>query len=307
LTVEATRDLTVSVVIPTYNRCDRLARAVDSALGQSRPPLEVLVVDDGSTDATVAMLDERTDSRLRVLRHERNLGGAAARNTGIREARGSWIAFLDSDDTWAVDKLRSQVDLLEADRALDGVFCAFARVDPAGARREVRLPEGMDLRAALSRRRFVITLSTFLVRRQLLVERGLFDESLPAYQDTDVYLRLLDRARIGYLPECLVTQAVGDADRITGNVDARLRGYRVLIRRHRALLATDRLGLAEHWMEIGKLARLAGERSEARRAILRAIGCNPLRGRAYARLLELYGGGTLVRITRRWRNRGDGS
>ena len=104
-------DYSVSVVIPTYNRRDTLARALDSVFAQTRTPFEVIVVDDGSNDGTSDWVRE-VYPEVRLLEQE-NQGVSAARNYGIREASGTWLAFLDSDDAWFPEKLASQVQALE--------------------------------------------------------------------------------------------------------------------------------------------------------------------------------------------------
>ena len=101
---------TVTVVIPTHNRKELLRYALMSALRQEGVALEVIVVDDGSSDGTAEMLAALTDRRVRVVHHETAQGVSAARNRGIEEARGEWIAFLDDDDLWAPDKLRLQLE-----------------------------------------------------------------------------------------------------------------------------------------------------------------------------------------------------
>ena len=108
MTVEPAAAL-VSVVIPTFERADRVCLAVASALAQTMGDLEVIVVDDCSSDDTVTRLEALRDPRVRVLRHETNRGGNAARATGIAAATGEWVAFLDSDDTWAANKLERQL------------------------------------------------------------------------------------------------------------------------------------------------------------------------------------------------------
>ena len=117
---------TVSVVIPTYNRADVLPRAIDSALGQSVADIEVVVVDDGSTDDTEALVADYEDDRLRYVAHETNRGANVARNTGIEAADGEYIAFLDSDDEWKPTKLERQLERLEGEppRTFDAVDTA---------------------------------------------------------------------------------------------------------------------------------------------------------------------------------------
>ncbi len=99
----------VSVVIPAFNRVGTIREAVKSVLSQSHADLELLVVDDGSSDGTMSALADMTDPRLRLLANPRNMGPGAARNTGIRAARGDWVAFQDSDDEWLPDKLAKQL------------------------------------------------------------------------------------------------------------------------------------------------------------------------------------------------------
>ena len=106
---------TVSIIIPTYNRAHLIGRAIQSVLNQTYQNFEIIVVDDGSTDNTEEMIKEfqKHDKRIKYIRHEKNRGGAAARNTGIKVARGEYIAFQDSDDEWLPEKLEKQMDVFQ--------------------------------------------------------------------------------------------------------------------------------------------------------------------------------------------------
>src|SRR6056297_2960635 len=117
----------VSVIIPTYNRAKTLLRAIDSALAQTIDDLEVVVVDDGSTDNTESVLAAYDDPRVRPVIHETNQGANVARNTGLEHACGEYVAFLDSDDEWHPAKLERQLAVLE-ERSSDwiGVYCDSA-------------------------------------------------------------------------------------------------------------------------------------------------------------------------------------
>jgi len=104
---------TVSVIISTYNRAHLIGRAIQSVLNQTYQDFEVIVVDDGSTDNTEEIVKSFNDPRIRYIRHEKNKGAAAARNTGIKAARGKYIAFQDSDDEWLPEKLEKQMKVFE--------------------------------------------------------------------------------------------------------------------------------------------------------------------------------------------------
>jgi glycosyltransferase involved in cell wall biosynthesis len=182
----------VSVVIPTRDRWRFLSRhSLPSAFSQEDVELEVVVVDDGSTDETAARLAEHDDQRLRVIRHEQPRGVAAARNAGIAAARGDWVAFLDDDDLWSPRKVRTQ--LMAAHQAgADFVYAAAVLVDEA---KQVIaadvLPHESELLSLLLRGNVVPGGgSGVLARTALIREVGCFDERLSYTEDWDLWIRL---------------------------------------------------------------------------------------------------------------------
>lgn len=189
----------ISVVIPTYNRALQVPVAVRCALEQSSPPFEVIVVDDGSTDATSEALASLMD-RIRYVQTP-NEGASAARNRGILEARGEWIAFLDSDDTWSPSKLQRQMECVGRTGA-KVCFCVsvndcgealddLAKMDPALAELGERYYPPADLRIfKYPAHPFV---QSMLVERQALIDCGMFDETLRVAEDTKlIYGLVLD-------------------------------------------------------------------------------------------------------------------
>ena len=210
---------TVSVIIPSYNRCTLLPRALDSVLQQTRPALEIIVVDDGSSDATAVMLEARyPPSRfphLTLLR-QANAGVSRARNLGIRHATGDWIALLDSDDEWLPEKLQRQLDAITEQP--DTVLCHSdeiwirrgKRVNP---KHKHRKQGGHIFQHCLPL--CVISPSAALIKRSLLDEVGLFDESLPACEDYDLWLRICARYPVLYLDQPLITKHGGHADQLS--------------------------------------------------------------------------------------------
>lgn len=205
----------VSVVIPTYNRAHLLSRAIYSALAQDCPELEVIVVDDGSTDETPRLITQF--ETVRAIRFERNRGGAAARNAGIKAARGEFVAFLDSDDEWLPAKTRRQVDVILGSPAIGAVYCRyFVQDDATGQRIEgfSELYTG-SIRPVLFRGRCPRSVSLFLVRRAALEQVGGFDESLAGFQDADLWIRLSDKWEFGAVDEALVVIHEHSGTRVT--------------------------------------------------------------------------------------------
>ncbi|MBI2567693.1 MAG: glycosyltransferase family 2 protein [Candidatus Schekmanbacteria bacterium] len=204
----------VSAVIPTHNRASLVVTAIESVLAQSRPPAELIVVDDGSTDETGRVL-ATFEPRIRVIRQE-NRGVSAARNAGIAAARAPWIALLDSDDYWTADKLAAQIDhvarhpgtliLQSQDRWIRNDRAA----NPKGyhAKRG-----GWIYRDCLPR--CIVSSSDVLIRRELLEREGGFDETLPACEDYDLYLRIASIAPIGLCEHVGTVKRGGHADQLS--------------------------------------------------------------------------------------------
>jgi len=209
----------ISVVIPTYQRRDRCRRAVESALGQDQPPLEVLVCDDGSTDGTEQQISEWAEGEptLRYLRLSQNHGGPArARNLGIQKARGEWIAFLDSDDGWRPEKLAIQREFLATGRY--DVVASDATKESGGPYFGLSAPHEPTREEFLAHNPIIV--STAIARRSMLVQIGGFPHfagrfSVTGVEDYGAWLSLITRgARFVVIPRELITYA-DSGDRIS--------------------------------------------------------------------------------------------
>lgn len=226
----------VSVIVPTYNRAWILAEAVDSVLNQEYTDFELIVVDDGSTDETPQLLAAYGDD-LTVIRQP-NRGVSAARNAGIRAAAGELIAFLDSDDHWLGEKLSRQVDYFS--HHPDMSICQTeeiwmrqgARVNP---RRKHRKRAGMIFQHCLPL--CLISPSAVMMRRPLFDRIGLFDETLPACEDYDLWLRVACEYPVGLIDQPLIVKRGGHRDQLSRM--ARLDKYRIAALAK--ILDTDRL------------------------------------------------------------------
>jgi glycosyltransferase involved in cell wall biosynthesis len=203
----------VTVIIPTFNRARFLAEAVDSVLSQDFQDLEIVVVDDGSTDETLDIL--QTYPSVEVIRQHRQ-GVSAARNAGIARAKGAFIAFLDSDDLWLPKKLSVQVDFFDHD--LGALICQAeeiwirngVRVNPG---RRHKKHSGMIFEPSLEL--CIVSPSAVMMKRRLFDEVGVFDETLPVCEDYDLWLRISCRFPVHLIETPLVVKRGGHSDQLS--------------------------------------------------------------------------------------------
>ncbi|OAG28326.1 glycosyltransferase family 2 protein [Thermodesulfatator autotrophicus] len=203
----------VSVIIPTYNRKAFLKEAIESVLAQSFKNFELIVVDDGSTDDTPYLA---TRYHIRYVRKQKRQGVSAARNTGIRLAKGSFIAFLDSDDLWLPEKLAKQIVFFKKNPEAVAVqteeiwIRRGKRVNP---RQRHKKPSGYFFDRALEL--CLISPSGVMLKREVFDKIGLFDESFPACEDYELWLRLLARYPVFLINEPLVIKRGGHKDQLS--------------------------------------------------------------------------------------------
>jgi O-antigen biosynthesis protein len=269
----------VSVVIPSFNRAHLLPRAVRSALSQSHSGLEVVVVDDCSADATPEVLAAITDPRLRYVRHDWNRGAAAARNTGIRESRGEFVAFLDSDDEWLPGKIEAQLEAFHnSDLAdLGAVTCGLQTVDEDGACTE-SLPRlrGRIFEEVLPYRGAQGIGSCLLVARAVL-ETGIgFDERLRALEDRDLFLQITRRFAVECVrrPLVRVHRSAGEAH-VSRNVENLRAAHRHIFHALEPELRNRSAIRALYHLRSAKYAYRCGDISECRLHVLAAYRAEP--------------------------------
>lgn len=216
----------ISVVIPTHNRSQLVKRAITSALAQTYADLELIVVDDASTDDTKETVETFSDPRIHYIRHEVNLHASASRNTGIKYAQGKYLAFLDDDDEWHASKLLVQLKLIEASSPKVGlVYCWLNFVDPDGNVISKRHPtiRGDVFLDVLDMQRLG-NISTVLIRQHIAEEIGGFDETLLRGNDGDFIRRVCQTYHVDLVPEVLVTMHIGHAyQRITRSDETGIR------------------------------------------------------------------------------------
>ncbi|NOZ67646.1 MAG: glycosyltransferase [Deferribacteres bacterium] len=210
----------ITAVVPVFNRAQTVKRAVDSILSQSYMPVEIIAVDDCSTDGTREILEGYGDRITRIYL-SRNSGPSAARNRGIENARTEWIAFLDSDDCWERDKLEKQVEYLG-----QYPFYQILQSEEIWIRNGVRVnPRRYHRKAAgwiwePSLLRCLVSPSAVLVKKDLLQQYGNFDETLPACEDYDLWLKILRRHPAGLEPSLSVIKYGGHGDQLSARYHA---------------------------------------------------------------------------------------
>ena len=274
---------TVSAIITTFNRERFLGAAIQSALGQTYGDVELLVLDNSSSDATAAVVARWADSRIRYLRHA-PCGIAAARNLGLREARGEFVAFLDDDDEWLPRKLEQQVARFRQGPASLGlVYGGFTRIDERGVEIGAHRPalRGKILTELLWQRdAFTGSASNPMMRASVLQALGGFNDALATSEDWELYLRLAERFEIDYVSEVLVRIRTHRGSRLGDRIDEARRVEELVLARYGPLMNARLRSL--YLRKIGgKLCRTGAVR-EGRARIREAIRADPINPLAYA-------------------------
>jgi glycosyltransferase involved in cell wall biosynthesis len=232
------RRVTISVIIPTYNRAELLCDAIDSVLSQTCPVSEIIVVDDGSTDDTVGRL-KTYGTTIKYL-NQRNQGPGAARNHGIRESKGDFITILDSDDIWVPQKLEIQLRFAEQNPGVDFIFGKMVNVfqDTGLETEDFIIPDALRyltenasnlerLFELLISQNFIPT-STLMARREAVTRVGFFDEKRRIAEDLDYWLKAAIQSRWGFVDEVLIKRRRHSGNLISDWIKWNIAAYHVL-------------------------------------------------------------------------------
>lgn len=195
----------VSIVMPAYNAEKYILDAVASVQKQSYPNWELIIVEDGSTDQTWNIMQKVANDKIRIYQNETNLGPAKTRNHGIRLAKGNWIAFLDSDDIWSLDKLNKQIELINSQPETDLVFTGSEFIDQDGNHRDFvfHVPKTITYHQLLKQN--IISCSSVMVKKEC-IEKHLFPDENFIHEDFAAWLEILKAHSIAYgLDEPLLT------------------------------------------------------------------------------------------------------
>lgn len=274
----------VSVVIPAYNAGSYVATAIDSVLNQSYSHIEIIVVNDGSTDNTKTILSQYSDKNVRIV-SQPNRGMSGARNTGIKNAPGEFIAFLDADDYWLPEKIEKQVQLLQQHPEIG--FCSTqTRVEtPEGELANIwACPtlNGTTLCTIFSQNSAIAgSASSVLARMSLQRQAGFFDETLQGLEDTDMWIRYATKAEYCCIPETL-TVVLKRPNSVSRNLDNMFNSAIRMYKKNRLLLENSlqkrfwRAAYASMLCDFAKWEARQGRKFAAIKHILLALFKAPL-------------------------------
>jgi len=280
----------VSVVVPTYNRAHLIQRSLESVLGQTHQDLEVLVVDDASTDDTEEVVRAFKDSRVHYLRHDSNRGPSASRNSGIRASRGRYVAFLDSDDEWVPEKLERQLSAFASNPPHGLVYCGWSWVRSDGSVRVSRVPDQASGLIDGCPRWFYNMVQDVVVLRDLAAG-CLFDEAIWAYENLEWLLRLMTRASSTYVGDVLVRCHEHTDYRASDSRAKKLTGLEYILDTYESEMSGYPNVLFQIRLRAGALGLELGSR-KAREHLSAAVRLRPLSARAWIRLLKTLGNGS---------------
>ena len=272
----------VSVIIPTFNRVKLVPRAIKSILGQSYANFECIVVDDASTDDTKKVVNSIKDERIIYLRHQENRHASAARNTGIKIARGEFIAFLDDDDEWLPEKLEKQVTLiLQLPLKVGMVYCWMNYYENEKLINEHHPTiKGSVFPMVLDEQRLG-GCPTLLIRKEVLAKIGEFDESIRRGNDGDLVRRICNKYEVDYVPEVLVKVNVGHGYSSIGSdskesIKNAIDGQKVKLIKFGSELESLPKQKSSIYSYIGYHYYQLGQQSDSKKYFLRAFKTYPL-------------------------------
>ncbi len=281
----------ISVIIPAHNSAAFIAAAVNSVQIQDFQDFEILIVDDASTDSSPAVVDSLAGMRIRVFHHPANLGAQAARNTGIRNACGEWIAFLDADDQYLPASLSARLSCArQTGRKVIYSNCLVRFPGGSTTPIDSSIGEGPIYQAIISRPG--PTFPSLLVHAGCFQKIGLLDESLPAYQEWDTCIRLAREYQFGFVPDPTFIYNRSGHPTISSNLKKKALAYLQVVEKHRPEIVQV-CGLpilARHYLRAGVVLLDAGDLAAGRACLKSSLRIAPFDPRALGVYLLSFAG-----------------
>jgi len=296
----------VSIILPSFNRAHLLPRAIKSILSQTFQDFELIIVDDGSSDNTEEVIKSFKDNRIIYIRHDKNKGANAARNTGLQVAGGEYIAFQDSDDEWLPEKLEKQIKVFETAPSEVGiVYTSFWKYlnnndkiyipDP-----QIKQKEGYIFKQLLERN--FIGLPTAIIKKKCFEKVGRFDEELYYLEDWDLFIRISRYYQFMFINEPLVISydTPGSVSKQEGSI--KINALKLIFQKNWKDLAMDEHLLARHYFNIGNILCSDGKIKEGRKFLIESVKFDPLNIKSLLAIALSFGGEVLYKKIKRAKN-----
>ena len=288
----------VSVIIPTYNRAHFLPRAIKSVLNQTFQDFELIIVDDGSTDNTKEVVEDfqKQDSRIKYIWQENSGGPAKPKNTGIKNSKGEFLAFLDSDDEWLPEKLEKQLELFEKNKRLGivGCNCWNIHTNQKNKKIEYKIKITKNKENIISNilgKCFINTSSSIIISRFVFDDIGFYDERFKIADDWDLYIRILEKYNFDFVEEPLLNYYIHN-ENISGNsgaIKAAKDGIYIL-EKHIEKYNNNLLAKSKILRYIGTYYMINNKKLTARKYFKKSIKCAPFYYRNYVNfIISLFG------------------
>lgn len=264
--------MTFTVVIPSYNRAGQIVSAINSILQQTFQDFEIIVVDDGSTDKTGEVVLSIKDNRIRYIRKE-NAGASSARNTGIAEAKGLYVSFLDSDDEWLPTMLEKQYEKFSNDESIGFVYSNILKKTSDGQLKDFGIVEYNGyIYDRVLRQGFLAPTSVISGKRELFLKVGGFDNLLPASQDDDICFKMTKICKTAYIDEILCYLNLGEENRISLNYKKVGDGWFMLWEKYSddVIQYCGKRTLSSHYINCARIYALGNLLQDTNKAICRA-------------------------------------
>jgi glycosyltransferase involved in cell wall biosynthesis len=289
----------LSVVIPTYNRAHLIKRSITSVLCQTYHDFELIIVDDNSTDNTREVVTGINDSRIRYIKHEKNMGNAAARNTGIKNSRAEYIAFQDDDDEWMPDKLEKQmICFTDPSSKIDVVYSGFWRTGdnkktftPA---QDILQKEG-NIHTELLKKNFITT-PVVVIKKECFSKAGMFDENISRLVDWEMWIRVSKYYNFKYINKALLISEE-QPDGIWTNTKILIQALEYILIKHFNDFKKEKKALARHCFSLAFMLMADGEIIKARHYFIKSVKFDPLKIKYLLGLLASLLGRDIYNIT----------
>jgi len=278
----------VSVIIPTHNRAEFLRLAITSVIDQTFKDWEIIVVDDHSTDNTPAVVESFADERIKYLKNRGKNGPSISRNLAISSASGEYIAFLDDDDEWLLDKLQRQIEVLDKSRSnICGVHSNLFMIEKMTGNIIPYDPGTEKLKGNLLHQLAIccpLVTPTVLIKKRCLDEVGLFDETISYMEDRDLWIRLSMKWDFEYISKPLAKIYLHNRTHLSQDIEAQISGKEILYVRYPHIFQENRKRWSEYLLTIGLQYCQLKKMSEGRRNIIKSIKFYPFKAIAYLHL-----------------------